>query len=101
MDPMQTRTTRTEVSSSDRPRLARHSWLTFSKTRQRHVLLHPETVVVLNSSGAEILKLCDGVRTVAEIEGALSARYREVPDAEVRRFLTQLVARRWLELTDG
>ena len=101
MDPIRTGTIRTDVSASDRPRLARHIRLTFSQTRQRHVLLHPETVVVLNSSGADILKLCDGRRTVAEIEAELSARYREVPDDEVRQFLTRLVARRWMELTDG
>ncbi|MFD2420251.1 pyrroloquinoline quinone biosynthesis peptide chaperone PqqD [Amycolatopsis pigmentata] len=94
-------TTRTEVSASDRPRLARHVRLTFSRARQRHVLLHPETVVVLNGSGAAILELCDGRRTVAEIEAELGARYREVPGEEVRRFLTRLVARRWMELTDG
>ncbi|MTD55100.1 pyrroloquinoline quinone biosynthesis peptide chaperone PqqD [Amycolatopsis pithecellobii] len=89
------------LSTSDRPRLARHVRLTFSAARQRHVLLHPETVVVLNTSGADILELCDGRRTVAEIETELRSHYREVPDDEVRRFLTQLVARRCVELTDG
>lgn len=100
MDPMPV-TTRTGVSASDRPRLARHVRFTFSCARQRHVLLHPETVVVVNGSGAAILELCDGRRTVAEIEAELGARYREVPGDEVRRFLTRLVARRWMELTDG
>lgn len=100
MDPTPIATIRTEVSGSDRPRLARHVRLTFSQPRQRHVLLHPETVVVLNGSGADILRLCDGQRTVAEIEAELGARYRSVPDDEVRRFLTRLVARRCVELTD-
>jgi pyrroloquinoline quinone biosynthesis protein D len=85
---------------SDRPRLARHVRLTFSSARQRHVLLHPETVVVLNGSGADILELCDGRHTVAEIVAELSARYRTVPEDEVRQFLTRLVARRCVELTD-
>lgn len=93
--------TRTEVFASDRPRLARHVRLTYSRPRQHHVLLHPETVVVLNGSGAAILELCDGRRTVAEIEAELGARYREVPGDEVRRFLSRLVARRWMEFTDG
>jgi pyrroloquinoline quinone biosynthesis protein D len=92
---------RTEVSTSDRPRLARHVRLVFSQTRHRHVLLHPETVVVLNDTGATILELCDGVRTVAGIEAELRARYQEVPGGEVRRFLNRLVARRWMEFTDG
>jgi pyrroloquinoline quinone biosynthesis protein D len=89
------------VSASDRPRLARHVRLTFCPTRQRPILLLPETVVVLNGSGAEIIKLCDGRRTVAEIVTELGARYRTVPDDEVRRFLTRLVARRCVELHNG
>ena len=90
-----------EVCGSARPRLARHVRLTFCRTRQRHILLLPETVVVLNGSGAHILERCDGRHTVAEIVAELGARYQTVPDDEVRRFLTRLVDRRCLELTDG
>lgn len=104
MDPTQTGTTRTVtrpgvgVSGSDRPRLAGHVRLSFCRTRQRPILLLPETVVVLNGSGADILELCDGRRTVAEIVAELGARYRCVPDDEVRRFLARLFARRWITL---
>jgi pyrroloquinoline quinone biosynthesis protein D len=102
MDPTTTGAgTRPAVSDSDRPRLARHVRMTFSPARQQHILQHPETVVVLNGSGAAILELCDGRRTVAEIVAELGARYRTVPDGEVRQFLTRLVARRCLELADG
>ena len=94
-------TTRPLVSGSDRPRLARHVRLTFNPTRQQHILLHPETVVVLNGSGAQILELCDGRRTVGEIVAELASRYRTVPDDEVRQFLSRLVARRYVELADG
>lgn len=90
-----------EVSGSDRPRLARHVRLSFSRTRQRHILQLPETVVVLNVSGADILQLCDGRHTVAEIVAELGERYRTVPDDEVRRFLARLVARRCVELAHG
>ena len=54
----------------------------FCRTRQRHILLLPETVVVLNGSGADILELCDGRRTVAEIVAELR---RAVPDRPRRR----------------
>ncbi|GAB3167801.1 pyrroloquinoline quinone biosynthesis peptide chaperone PqqD [Streptomyces incanus] len=109
MDPTHTGTTQTGtgarpgvgVSGSDRLRLARHVRLTFCRTRQRQILQLPETVVVLNGSGADILELCDGRHTVAEIVAELGARYRTVPDDEVRQFLTRLVARRWLEFSDG
>ena len=86
-------------SASDRPRLARHVRLSFCRTRQRPILQLPETVVVLNGSGADILELCDGRRTVAEIVAELGARYQTVPDGEVRRFLTRLAARRCVELS--
>lgn len=109
MDPTHTGATRTEtgtrpgvgVSGSDRPRLARHVRLTFCRTRQRQILQLPETVVVLNSSGADILGLCDGRHTVAEIVAELGARYQTVPDDEVRQFLTRLVTRRYVEIADG
>ena len=109
MDPTQTRTTQTgtmprpgvRVSGSDRPRLARHVRLGFCPTRQKPILLLPETVVVLNGSGADILELCDGRHTVAEIVAELGARYQTVPDDEVQRFLTRLVARRCVKLADG
>ncbi|GGJ60204.1 pyrroloquinoline quinone biosynthesis peptide chaperone PqqD [Streptomyces brasiliensis] len=109
MNPTHTGTTRTgartrpgvEVSASDRPRLAPHVRLTFCRTRQRQILLNPETVVVLNDTGADILALCDGRHTVAQIVTELGTRYQTVPDDEVRQYLTRLVARRWVELDDG
>lgn len=94
-------TTTALVSTVDRPRLARHVRLTVDRTRQRHVLQLPETVVVLNGSGGDILELCDGQHTVAEIVAELGARYQTVPDDEVRQFLTRLIARRCVELADG
>ena len=102
MQPPTVETTSTvAVFDASRPRLARHVRLTFCRIRQRPILLLPETVVVLNGSGAEILERCDGRRTVAEIVAELGARYRTVSEGEVRRFLTGLVARRCVELTDG
>ncbi|WP_439379605.1 pyrroloquinoline quinone biosynthesis peptide chaperone PqqD [Amycolatopsis lexingtonensis] len=90
-----------EVSTMDRPRLARHVRLSFDRARQRPILLLPETVVVLNGSGADILGLCDGQRTVADVVAELGTRYGTVPGDEVRQFLTRLVARRCVELADG
>ena len=88
------------MTGADRPRLARHVRLSFCPTRQKPILQLPETVVVLNGSGGAILELCDGRRTVDEIVAELHSRYATVPDDEVRRFLTRLVARRCVELGD-
>ena len=84
-----------------RPVLARHVRLRIDPTRNRHVLLSPETVVVLNRTGADILELCDGHHTVAEIVAELRRRYDRVSDDELRAFLARLAAKRCLEIRDG
>jgi len=89
------------LSGSDRPRLARHVRLAFDKRRDCPVLLLPETVVVLNATGAAILRLSDGERTVEEIVAELGAEYAGVSEDEVRTYLAKLVGRRCVELVDG
>jgi pyrroloquinoline quinone biosynthesis protein D len=91
----------TTVSPSSRPALTPHVRLTFDRARDQHVLLGPESVVVLNRTGADILELCDGRRTVAEIAEQLHARYERVVDDEVRGFVARLVAKRCVEVGDG
>jgi pyrroloquinoline quinone biosynthesis protein D len=98
---MDTRAENPVMTSTSRPSLALHVQLRFDPTRKRHVLLSPETVAVLNRTGAEILDLCDGQRTVAEIVAELRERYNRVVDDEVRTFLTRLAARRCVEIRDG
>ena len=86
------------ASGGDRPRLARHVRMGFDPARGQHVLLTPEAVTVLNGTGAAVLELCDGQRTVAEIVAELRGRYASVEDDEVRLFLDRLAARRCLEI---
>jgi pyrroloquinoline quinone biosynthesis protein D len=89
------------ADGAGRPRLARHVRLRFDPARGRHVLLTPEAVTVLNGTGAAVLELCDGQRTVAEIVAELRGRYAHVDDDEVRRFVDRLAARRCLEIGDA
>ena len=89
------------TADSDRPRLARHVRLTFDPARSRHVLLTPEAVTVLNGTGAAVLALCDGQRTVAEILAELRGRYRRVDGDQVRLFLDGLAVRRCVEAGRG
>ena len=84
------------TGAPDRPRLAPHVRLIFDRARAQHVLLTPESVTVLNGTGAAVLGLCDGRRTVAEIVTELRGRYDRVDDGEVRLFLDRLAARRCL-----
>ncbi len=89
------------ADGTGRPRLARHVRLRFDPARGQHVLLTPEAVTVLNGTGAAVLELCDGQRTVAEIVAELRGRYAHVDDDEVRRFVDRLAARRCLEMGDA
>ena len=88
------------VLSTNRPRLARQVRLEWDPVRKQQVLLEPEGVLVLNQTGATILGLCDGERTVVEIVEKLRGRYDRVADDEVQDFLARLVAKRLVEL-DG
>jgi pyrroloquinoline quinone biosynthesis protein D len=83
-----------------RPRLGRGVRMRFDRARDQHVLVLPETVVVLNATGAAILELCDGQRTVADIVAALRERYGEVPDEQVLGYLGKLAERRHVEILD-
>jgi pyrroloquinoline quinone biosynthesis protein D len=89
------------TSRTDRPRLAAHVRLTFDPARERHVLLTPESVTVLNGTGAAILGLCDGERTVTDIVRELRGRYDRVDDGQVRLFLDRLAARRCVQVGRG
>ncbi|MFC5062995.1 pyrroloquinoline quinone biosynthesis peptide chaperone PqqD [Actinomycetospora atypica] len=88
------------IPTTGRPRLARGVKMRFDRTRDQHVLLLPETVVVLNATGTAILELCDGTRTVDEIVAALRETYGEVPEDQVLGYLGKLVERRHLEVRE-
>ena len=87
-----------------RPRLGPHLRLRFDRSRGEHVLLGPESVIVLNRTGTDVVGLCDGSRTVAGIVDELRTRYQRPVDDEVRDFLVRMAARRHVtveEATDG
>ena len=89
------------VQATNRPHLARLVRLEWDPVRESHVLLAPEGILVLNRTGATILGLCDGERTVVEIVDELRVRYSRVDGAEVRDFLARLAGKRWVVLGDG
>lgn len=49
--------------------------LQWEEAQQRDVLLYPEGMVELNQSSAEILKLCDGSRTLVEMVRELETKF--------------------------
>jgi pyrroloquinoline quinone biosynthesis protein D len=81
------------LSPSLRPRLWRLARLEYDHVRARPVLQYPEGAMLLNDSGAEILSLCDGTRTVGDIAASLGAKYGADVSADVSEFLEGLMAR--------
>jgi pyrroloquinoline quinone biosynthesis protein D len=75
------------------PRLWRLARLEYDPVRQKHVLLYPEGAVLLNDTGAAILELCNGTRTVDEIVTILSERYHADVSADVNEYLSQMADR--------
>ena len=86
-----------EEAVPGRPRLARKALLRYDPVRATELLLLPERVIKLNSTGAAVLRLCDGHRTVAEIVEQLQSRYETPDGAEVAGFLARLTEQGALE----
>ena len=49
--------------------------LQWDEAQQKNIILYPEGMVELNQSSAEILKLCDGTRNLAQIVNELEQKF--------------------------
>jgi pyrroloquinoline quinone biosynthesis protein D len=79
------------LSATSVPVVWRLARLVFDPVRQQRVLLYPEGVVLLNDTGAAILDLCDGRRSVADIAAVLHERYGCDVVTDVIEYLSRLV----------
>lgn len=89
------------VPDDARPRLPRGVRLRFDKAREAWVLLAPERLVMPDEVAIDILKLCDGERTVGAIVAELATTYEAEPSEiapDVRGFLRGLADQRMIEL---
>ena len=84
------------VSEASRPVLPRHAKLRFDGTRQVWVILAPERVLAPDEIAVEVLQLCDGVRSVADMVDQLAVKYgaeRSAIAADVVTMLKEQIAR--------
>ncbi|HEU4627129.1 MAG TPA: pyrroloquinoline quinone biosynthesis peptide chaperone PqqD [Steroidobacteraceae bacterium] len=87
------------IQPTSKPAIGRGFRLQWEPAQNAHVLLYPEGMVKLNGSAGEILKRCDGARTMAEIVADLEAAFAtEGLEKDVSAFVAFAVERRWLEL---
>jgi pyrroloquinoline quinone biosynthesis protein D len=93
--------------SEERPKLAKKARLKWDEREQKTMLLYPERGLLLNDTAAEIVKLCDGAHSVAQIVDTLVAKLahessekqadRATIEHDVIDLLTRLRERKLLE----
>lgn len=89
------------------PKLAQKGRLKFDKVREKHLLLLPEKVVVLNETAASILALCNGNESIHTITEKMrcSLESENKPDFEIMKtditnFLLKMVDEGWVVMED-
>jgi pyrroloquinoline quinone biosynthesis protein D len=81
---------RVVVSAASIPRLPRYIKLRHDSARDRWVIQAPERVFSPDPIAVEVLKLCDGGRTVEDIADALAQRYN-APKEEILADITAML----------
>ena len=80
-----------------RPRLAAKARLRFDRQTARYLLLYPEKGLELNPTAAEIVGLCTGEHTLAQMVEQLADKYPAHPrtalERETQTFLAALADR--------
>jgi pyrroloquinoline quinone biosynthesis protein D len=88
------------ADESSRPAINRGYRLQWEAAQNAHVLLYPEGMIKLNGSAGEILKRCDGVRTIRDITADLERAFSATGlSADVIAFVSMAVGKKWLTLT--
>ena len=80
------------------PAIWRLARLNFDPVRKQHVLLYPEGAMLLNDSGAAILELCDGQRSISDIARILDERYHCDVLADVTEYLSELAEKEFIRV---
>ena len=91
----------TPITTDAIPALGRGFRLQWEPVQKAHVLLYPEGMVKLNGSAGEILRRCDGERTVGEIVTDLETTFATTGLAsDVTNFMQVALEKRWLEIRE-
>ena len=89
----------TELSLDAKPAVSRGFRLQWEPAQNAHVLLYPEGMVKLNGSAGEILKRCDGQRTVTAIVEDLEQAFSATGlTKDVTSILVYATEKKWVEL---
>ena len=85
-------------AAHDKPLVAPMFRLQFEPAQDCWVLLYPEGMVKLNTPAAEILRRCDGVRSIPEIVAELQRAFaQDGLHDDVHGFIGQARQRGWIQ----
>ncbi|HEY5233573.1 MAG TPA: pyrroloquinoline quinone biosynthesis peptide chaperone PqqD [Verrucomicrobiae bacterium] len=93
----------TPIADTSKPRLAGKARLKWDAVREKHLLLYPEGVLVLNKTAHDVIALCDGRRAVAEIVKTLASQYAteaNTIDGDVKEILQRLAEKSFVALNE-
>lgn len=87
------------IGATATPRVSKRFRLQWEEAQQAWVLLYPEGMVKLNQSAGEILRRCDGVRSVAEVVADLEQAFATAGlEADVVAFLELARKQQWIDM---
>lgn len=87
----------TLLSGASQPRVGVGFRLQWEAAQEAFVLLYPEGMVKLNGSAGEIMKRCDGQRSVADIVADLEQAFdAQGLEGDVLAFVRMAAEKRWL-----
>jgi pyrroloquinoline quinone biosynthesis protein D len=87
------------IDETSKPAICRGYRLQWEPAQNTHVLLYPEGMVKLNGSASEILKRCDGARTMKEIVADLESAFNATNlSGDVNSFVSWALEKKWVEL---
>ncbi|OGI66692.1 MAG: pyrroloquinoline quinone biosynthesis protein PqqD [Candidatus Muproteobacteria bacterium RBG_16_60_9] len=89
------------VAATSKPAIGGGFRLQWEPAQKAHVLLYPEGMVQLNQSAGEIMRRCDGARTLAEIVADLEQSFaRSGLTDDVIAFVKMAMERGWLQVPE-
>ena len=73
------------ISPELRPRLASKARMRFDRHSGSHMLVYPEKGLLLNATATEVVKLCTGEHSVAQIIERLRRKFHDAQPEKVER----------------
>lgn len=87
------------MSAAPRPAIRPGFRLQWEEVQNAYVMLYPEGMITLNASAAEILKRCDGSRSVDEIVAELETAFQRTDlKNDILGFLEGAARQGWVSM---